>query len=269
MKISEVKQYAKKDESATYYMALHRKLGLYVAWMIVKIFPSISANTVTISTLPLNILSATILYFAIVSSSYSLLFVAFIISFFTFTLDCSDGNIARIKKSASIKGVYYDRLVHNLSHPLFYFVIGFGLYSSTDHIIYLIIFLVVGILSELSPLDVSQKDVETLFIRQAVLHSTINYNKQNHQFRESSHNQQSASRPTSKVKKIIKTILEDDSFYLMLLLDLILFNNQYYLSISLALIVILGRVVIKLDIKKWESNLHEVLEKIDNHKSQL
>ncbi|MGY0691507.1 CDP-alcohol phosphatidyltransferase family protein [Virgibacillus sp. FSP13] len=259
MDFETVKQCAKKDEATSYYTVIKRKTGVLLTWFIIRIFPSVSANAVTLSMFPLNMLVAGILYYAIVFENICVLLISFCISFITLVLDTVDGNIARIKGTSSIKGVYLDRLVHNISHPMFFMVLAFALFASSNQMIYLIMFIIVAILSELSPLDVSQKDVEALFIRQAVLHTTKNYHYATHQF-----TRKVARKPekASKIRKIIKTILSNDSYYFVVLLDLLLFDKQFYVTGLFALVDIVGMVYVRSNLNRWESNLHEVLERL-------
>lgn len=256
----------KKDEANNYYTVLKRKSGAMLTWVILKLFPSISANFVTLSMLPLNLLAAGMLYYAIVSFNLLFLFISLLISFFTLSLDSVDGNIARIKKTASIKGVFFDRLVHNICHPLYFFIIGFAFYETSNQIAYLIIFLIVGLLSELSPFDISQKDVEALFIRQAVYHNTITYNYESHKNRDYK-KQHTTNHFKSTVRKWITTILMNDFFYLMILLDMLIFDKQYYFTVFLAFVDIIGMIYVRANINRWENNLSEVLERLTVYKN--
>lgn len=261
MKYVEIKQHVKLDEATTYYTILKRKAGIGLTWLILKLFPSVTANVITIAMLPFNVLAAILAYYGIVSSSPLLIVLAFLVSFFSLCLDSVDGNIARIKKTTSIIGVYLDRLVHNISHPMFFLVIGFGLYASTQEIIYLITYTVVAILSELSPLDISQKDVEALFIRQAVLQQTMNYNFQTHQ-RQNSFHLESIQTPTNSIlRKLIKTILMNDVYYFIILLDLLLFE-YFYFTLAFALLDIVAMVIARLNFTKWEKSLYEMLNRL-------
>lgn len=259
-----VKQHTKIDEARSYDIVIKRKAGIFLTWLILKVFPSVSANFITLCMFPLNILAAGILYYSIILANIPFLLIAFCITFLTLALDSVDGNIARIKKSSSIKGVYYDRLVHNISYPLSFFVLGFAMYASSDQLIYLIVLIIVAIFSELSPLDVSQKDVEALFIRQAVLNTTKNYDYKTHRYRKEilpesiNHN--------NKIKKSIKTVLSNEAYYVFVLVDMILFESQFYFTCLVAFIHILGMIYVRSNIKRWESNLSEVLEQIYRQK---
>ncbi|WP_010094014.1 CDP-alcohol phosphatidyltransferase family protein [Ornithinibacillus scapharcae] len=262
MKYAEIRRHVKVDEATTYYTMLKRKAGIGLTWFILKLFPSVSANMITISMLPINVLAAGLAYEGIIQSQPFVILLAFLVSFFALCLDSVDGNIARINHTSSIKGVYLDRLVHNISHPMFFFVIGFALYSGTQDIIYLVVFILVGILSELSPLDISQKDVEALFIRQALLRQTKNYHFHTHQKQCNSDMDSIKTPMNSKLRKLIKTIFMNDVFYFIILLDLFLFENQFYLTLVYAFLDIAGMIVARLNFIQWEKNLHEILNRL-------
>ncbi len=189
-------------------------------------------------------------------------------SVFTLTLDCADGNIARIKQTSSIRGVYLDRLVHNIAHPLFFLVVGFAFYLSSDRILYVIVFIIAAILSELSPLDVSRKDTEALFIRQLLHQETLNYDYKTHQAAVSNPN--SAKTPTkpSTFSKVVKTILTIDMFYVTILLDLLIFKEQYFLSSSLAVFFIVGMIYSKSSTSQWEETLEDTLKMLSGQKDR-
>jgi CDP-alcohol phosphatidyltransferase len=259
----------KKDEANNYYTILKRKTGVLLTWIILKLFPTISANTVTISMLPLNLLAAGIIYYAIVWQTPVLLFISFLVSFYTLVLDSVDGNIARIKNTTSIKGVYLDRLIHNICHPLFFFVIGFALYEATNQIGYLIIFMVVGLLSELSPFDISQKDVEALFIRQAVYQKTSNYNIGMHP--KPVHRKKRRKRFLlfqPRIRKWITTLFMNDFYYVMILLDFVLLDMQYYVTVSFAVMDIVAMIYVRAYRNSWEDNLREVLKRLTVTKNE-
>lgn len=266
MNYQEIKRYVKQDEATSFYTSLKRKAGVILTWLILKTYPSISANFITLTMLPLNVLSAGMMYYAIVTSQPIFLLIAFIISFLTLALDSVDGNIARINNTRSIRGVYFDRLVHNISHPMFFIVMGFALYSNTNHIGYLIVMLVVGILSELSPLDVSQKDVEALFIRQILFERTVNYDFMKHQ--ESHLHLNKQQKAPSMLRKIIKTILMNDVYYLVILLDLVFFEHQFYFTIMFSCIDLVAMIYVRANISMWEIRLNEVLKELYRQQSR-
>lgn len=266
MTYTEIKRHVKEDEATTYYTMLKRNAGIGLTWLILRVFPSISANVITVCMLPLNVLAAGLAYYGIVYSRPSIIVIAFLVSFFTLCLDSVDGNIARITNTTSIQGVYLDRLVHNISHPMFFFVSGFALYSSTQEIIYLIIFILVGVFSELSPLDIAQKDVEALFVRQALLRQTKNYQYLTHHRLECSNKKVVNIPRNSKLRKVMKTILMNDVYYFVILLDLLLFNSQFYVTLVYAFIDIMGMIVSRLNFPQWEKSLHEMLSRLTNHK---
>ncbi|TFB18913.1 CDP-alcohol phosphatidyltransferase family protein [Filobacillus milosensis] len=262
MKISEVKKSLKKDPPYSYYSALQRRMGLIVTWVLLNAFPSVSANTITVLMLPLSLMASGVLYYAILNANLTLLILVFFLSVFIYVLDGVDGNIARFKRTTSIQGVYLDRLVHNITGPIFFLVVGFATYEISDDIFYLPLFIGIAIFSELSPLDVSQKDVEALFIRQAVHKQTLNYEFSIHKKSDKACGAKLINHK-GRLNKFIKSILTIDGFYISLIIDVWVFQNQFYFTALLGVIYILGKIYVRSNTTKWEKELIEVLEKLN------
>ena len=66
-----------------------------------------------------------------------------LIGYFFFRLhiiiDMSDGDVARFNKSFSIRGSYWDSMIHSILNPLYHLSISFSYYLVFDNIIFLII----------------------------------------------------------------------------------------------------------------------------------
>ena len=170
----------RKKEKASPYLEICRSVGLGLTWFLVKCLPNISANAVTISMLVINIMSGAFLYSSITTSSLCWLLVSFVLFNLSICLDCVDGNIARLRNQQSFFGVFLDRLVHNVSYPLQFFVVAYAVYCQTHNIMLFNIVVFAGILTELSPIDVAIKDVENLFVRQLLTRQTKIYSHNEH-----------------------------------------------------------------------------------------
>ena len=58
---------------------------------------------------------------------------------FYYILDCVDGQLARVKKLCSKEGAFLDYLLNYIVHPMVFVSIGFGCYSASHNVIYLIL----------------------------------------------------------------------------------------------------------------------------------
>lgn len=228
MKLSDVRTNLKKDTAQSFYVIVHRKIGIIITWVLINLFPSVSPNLVTISMIPLNIMSSVLVYLAVVQRRYELLAFSFLVLFFSATLDCVDGNLARIKGATSVRGVLLDRLVHNVSNPMFFIILGFALYNASNQMHYLILFLVTGIISELSPLDVALKDTEASFIRQSIFRVTRNFSADTHFRLEKLYrdDQSTVLKEPSFRSRAVRSIFSLNTVYFMLAFDLLLLDGS-------------------------------------------
>ena len=176
---AEIKALRKKEE-ASLYIRICREFGLVVTWILVNLIPRVSANAVTISMLLINIGSCFLLFTAITGNDFKLLAISFVLFNFSICLDCVDGNIARLKKQQSLHGVFLDRLVHNVSYPLLFFVTGMAFFNRTDSVIWIIVSVSAGILTELSPVEMAIENLENLFAQQLLTRKTQIYTIEDH-----------------------------------------------------------------------------------------
>lgn len=259
MTFNELKTKLKKDPARSYWTDLQRKLGLFVTVILIKIKPNANPNFVTISMLLFNIIAFIFLYFGITQERYFIL-IGFSIHFFSDVLDCVDGNLARIQNITSIKGVIYDRLVHNFSHPLFFLIIGFGFYNITQNLLYLIIYITISIFSELSPIDVAIKDVQSSFIKQKTISRTQNFDLEKHlsqntyEINESKRNQKA-----SPLYKIIRALFSFYTFYLIIFIELVLLQDIFIVSTAFAILFLIGKLLKSLPLSKQVHSLETIL----------
>ncbi len=148
VQLSEIRKLRKKDE-ASVYIQISREIGLVLTWIILNVFPSVSANAVTISMLVINLVSIALLFKGILHNSLWLFISSFLLFNFSIFLDCVDGNIARFRQQQSVYGVFLDRLVHNVSYPLLFFVPGIAVLCKTSSFGWFLVFFLAGIMTEL------------------------------------------------------------------------------------------------------------------------
>lgn len=170
----------RKTQKASLYIEVCREVGLVLTWLIMRLFPKVSANAVTVSMLVLNLGTLAVVYRAIVADEIVILVISFLLFNFTICLDCVDGNIARLKRQQSLYGVFLDRVVHNVSYPIFFFVIGVAHFVKHGWFGWIILYGFAGILIELSPIEVALKDVENLFFHQLLMQKTQVYSLEDH-----------------------------------------------------------------------------------------
>src|SRR5262245_57744010 len=101
-----------------------RPAALYVTWLVSEL--PISANVVTGCTLVVGWTAAA---FVALPGFFS---IGVATLWLWYLLDHVDGQLARLHRSQSVTGVYFDFMMHHLVHPAVAFAIGYGLASSTN-----------------------------------------------------------------------------------------------------------------------------------------
>ena len=266
MTLNEVKANLKKDSASSFLLMVHRRLGVVLTWIIINMFPNITANSVTLSMIPFNLMASALLFFAVSNRNYVLLLISFLLWFFSTTLDCVDGNIARIKGEQSLLGVLYDRVVHNISHPIFFAVAGFACYMYSENILYMIPLLVAAFTCEFPPVGIAMMDTEIFFFRQLAFGKTENYDWSTHSSGIKEH--VTSASLVSRVDqqnvliKSLKTIFSIGNLYVVLALDLYFFERQFYLTALFSLIYSATKVIVHTDLEGWQQELVELLSRL-------
>lgn len=265
MKYSEVKKCLKKDDT-TIGVKVYRKAGIILTWIVINCLPFLSANMITASMLIFNAISGAFLYNAIITESISKLVISILIFNFSITLDCVDGNIARIKNQSSFYGIFLDRLVHNITYPGLFWVIGFGIFNKTDSIIVLILFLIMGVLEEVSPIEVAIKDVKDQFLDQTLYRKTLVFNIENYK-NEKVKNIEYTKEVVKekKMNKISPKIILDiiplwNRLFLLVIIDIYFFYNKFYLIIGYTILFMIYKILKQ--IKSIRRELEKAYEKL-------
>ncbi len=264
MKLIEIRRMIKKDPPGSLWIFLHRKIGLVLTWFFVNVLSFVKPNQVTLSMLFFNIISSLLVFYGILHDSVLLISLALIIFFLSHTLDCVDGNLARIYNLKSYKGIFYDRIVHNISHPLILFAIGFSIAYIHNSFIYAAITTFAALNIEFSPLEIARKDVKISFINQLILKRSQNFTLYDHLSNTTNvyENTESKQRKTHDfLVRIVKFIFSFETLFILLLVETF-FNNYNYI-VSITFITILGvlhfgKGFIGNDLKQFLNKLNEL-----------
>jgi len=275
MKYNEIKKFLKKDPPGSAWIWFHRKVGVVLTYVIYNINPNINPNVVTLTMLPLNILSALLVMFSIINSSLIYLLISFLIFSFSLTLDCVDGNLARLTKKTSYKGIYYDRIVHNLSHPLFILLLGYAVSFRIDSMMVFLLFAIAAIVSEFSPLEVSVNDVKISFVNQILFKKSKNFDLSKHIVKRQEINEHEDLRSIKPIEmmfgisiKLAKFILSFEFLYVLLMIEY--FVATEYLIIIIYFIVFglvhFAKGFYSNDLNKFLLKLSKIVEGGSNEK---
>jgi len=126
------KQQGDLDSNISKYY-IYRHFSTPFTWAFVKL--GISPNKITI----LSFLLCFIGFYFLSQGTYAFLLLGLLFFALFKILDMSDGEVARIQNTASIEGLYFDRISHYIYSVCFGLGLGFGLYRLYQNDIYLIL----------------------------------------------------------------------------------------------------------------------------------
>jgi hypothetical protein len=244
MKYYEIKKELKKDPPSDFYVFLHRKMGIFLTYVILTIFPNISPNLITIILLPLNVISFTTLYFGIIHNSILLIIIAFIIFIISGSLDCVDGNIARIKRKTTILGVMLDRCVHNISHPILFILMGLAIAQTMIYSnIILIIYIITAIYSEFPPIETAIQQVVLSFLKQYLFKNTKNFSLEKHKVDDNKIKKEEKTLSKKFKNNFIKTIFAYENIFIIIIFDYFFNKQKYYFSIVFIGLYLIAKII--------------------------
>jgi len=110
-----------------------RDMALPLTWCL--LYTPISANGVTFVSLIVGLLGCVLLSFG---SGIHFLWGAILLQFW-YLLDHVDGQIARYRKQESVTGIFFDYITHHIIHMGVFLGIGWGAYSYTSTVAYILI----------------------------------------------------------------------------------------------------------------------------------
>ncbi|MFA6253162.1 MAG: CDP-alcohol phosphatidyltransferase family protein [Patescibacteria group bacterium] len=111
-----------------------RNFSVRLSWLLVKIFPKLKANQVTVISLFLLLIIFLANFFKTNAvENFYIALIQLITLYFVGILDKIDGEVARYRDQYSQRGIYYDRMVHFFYPLVFYFSIGHFYYFISNY----------------------------------------------------------------------------------------------------------------------------------------
>ena len=143
MKFSEFKvkaQAGKEDKikTSSIMYRLQRFVSIRISWFLIKIFPGIKANHISLFNVCLLLAIFLMSFFAMKIGLFWTIFIQMILLNLTSILDKTDGEVARHQDHFTQRGVYYDLVYHFFYAFVFYFVVGFYFFVITKSIFMLL-----------------------------------------------------------------------------------------------------------------------------------
>lgn len=217
MNLKEIKLNTKKTDTDK-YTKFHRWLATYFTWGIINSYPRVTANQVTLTMFFISFLGIISLVYSAVTESVLYIYISFIIFNLSITFDCVDGNVARIKKTKSIKGLFYDRIIHNIIYPTFIICVGYIVYMKYQSVEIFLLFVITGILKQLDP--ITKSALETHYLSPQI----NNANKENKVVQNS-----------SIIKDILSFFPFWNKYYVTLIIDYYFFSESLLFTITLTI----------------------------------
>ncbi|PLX26226.1 hypothetical protein C0580_00330 [Candidatus Parcubacteria bacterium] len=136
-----------KISSSGFMYRWQRGLSIKISWLLIKIFPGIRANHVSVFNIILTLSIFLLSFWAWDFGPFYMVLIQLILLNFTSVLDKVDGEIARYKETFTQQGVYYDLTYHFFYPFVFYFVVGYFWFLETIEVPLLLAAIFVAILS--------------------------------------------------------------------------------------------------------------------------
>ena len=116
----------------------------YISFISYKL--RLSADQMTIIFFLTGILSS--IFF--ISNHLSFVLIAFILFRLHIIFDMCDGDLARINKTFSIRGVYWDTMAHSIINPLIGILICYSLYTKYEDLVFIFLMSILGLVISLT-----------------------------------------------------------------------------------------------------------------------
>jgi phosphatidylglycerophosphate synthase len=116
-----------KGRRPLYMEFVTMKISIYVTKLL--LYTPIGADQVTIGMVLLAILGSVFIGFG----TLNLMLIGILIIHFTVILDNCNGEVARYRKEGSMTGTFLEQYYHELSVPLIFFGLGFGVFMATGY----------------------------------------------------------------------------------------------------------------------------------------
>lgn len=153
MRIREECQKPRRYADTWYGRIVARRISAYLTFIFLS--TGMRANTATFLLLASGLASAAAFSFG----GPSQMILGALLLQLWYVLDHVDGEIARFRKECSLTGVYFDKLVHYISHPLVFFGIGWGLYRANGDVRFAAIGMLGGFSVQLLELIIDAKEL--------------------------------------------------------------------------------------------------------------
>ncbi|RJQ35642.1 CDP-alcohol phosphatidyltransferase family protein [Candidatus Parcubacteria bacterium] len=124
-----------------------RFLSVRISWLLIKIFPNIKPNHISVFNILLTLFVFVLSFFAWDLGPFYMIIIQLLLLNFTSVLDKVDGEIARHKEIFTQQGVYYDLTYHFFYPFVFYFAVGYFWFLSTVEISILLFSIFLAILA--------------------------------------------------------------------------------------------------------------------------
>ena len=129
--IIQSKKLEKRKKKKDWWHAIYMFISRYITWILVK--TPITANFITIGGLLIGIIGL----FLIGIGNNFLIITGFILLYIYYISDEVDGELARYKKQTSLRGIYYDEIVHLFFQGWFFFTLGYSIFRINEEFLYI------------------------------------------------------------------------------------------------------------------------------------
>ncbi len=126
-----------KIKNSGFLYRLQRGISLLISWFLIKLFPNVSANTVSV----INIILVLLIFLLSFVKEINYLLLAILqlfLLFFSSILDKIDGEVARFREYFTQKGIYYDLIYHFFYPFVLYFSVGFYFYKYNQSLYFIL-----------------------------------------------------------------------------------------------------------------------------------
>ena len=117
------------------------KFSIYLSYVFIKL--RFTADQVTIIFFLVGLLGV----FSFGLNSLPLSILGYLLFRLHIIIDMSDGDVARFNQSFSIRGAYWDAVIHSILNPLYYIFICFSFYIQFDNVLFILIGPLLGLSS--------------------------------------------------------------------------------------------------------------------------
>lgn len=174
-KISNIKQYQKPQDSI-FSTLITRKISRIFTFYLLKFLPKITPNQISTISFILSLIACLLF----LNQNYFLRLFGIVLLQIGFALDCSDGEIARIKKLSSKFGATLDSIYDRLKEVILFLAIGYFSYTQIHNkniiiiaLINIVIWLLISFIRESKKAAWPNKRTAEFFITKNIYIGTV------------------------------------------------------------------------------------------------